>query len=53
LKVASKNSDKNSNGKPRQEEIDRILDKISQTGYDSLNKQEREILFRASKDNEG
>ncbi len=53
LKVASKNSDKNANGKPRQEEIDRILDKISQTGYDSLNKQEREILFRASKDNEG
>ncbi|WP_426670342.1 rhomboid family intramembrane serine protease [Mucilaginibacter sp. McL0603] len=53
LKVATKNSDRNSNSKPRQEEIDRILDKISQTGYDSLNKQEKEILFRASKDNEG
>ncbi len=53
LKVASKNSDKNSNGKPRQEEIDRILDKISQSGYESLNKQEKEVLFRASKDNEG
>jgi hypothetical protein len=53
LKVASKNSDRNSNSKPRQEEIDRILDKISQTGYESLNKQEKEILFRASKDNEG
>lgn len=53
LKVAAKNSDKNSPSKPRQEEIDRILDKISQTGYDSLNKQEKEILFRASKDNEG
>jgi membrane associated rhomboid family serine protease len=53
LKVASKHSDKNPNAKPRQEEIDRILDKISQTGYESLNKQEREILFRASKDNEG
>jgi hypothetical protein len=53
LKVASKNSERNSNSKPRQEEIDRILDKISQTGYGSLNKQEKEILFRASKDNEG
>jgi membrane associated rhomboid family serine protease len=53
MKVAAKNSDKNQSGKPRQEEIDRILDKISQTGYDSLNKQEKEILFRASKDNEG
>jgi membrane associated rhomboid family serine protease len=53
LKVASKNSDRNLSSKPRQEEIDRILDKISQTGYGSLNKQEKEILFRASKDNEG
>ena len=31
-----------------QEEIDRILDKISQSGYESLSKQEKEILFRAS-----
>ncbi len=53
LKVAVKNSDRNSNSKPRQDEIDRILDKISQTGYESLNKQEKEVLFRASKDNEG
>lgn len=52
LKVATRNSDRNSNSKPRQEEIDRILDKISQAGYDSLNKQEKEVLFRASKDNE-
>jgi len=34
---------------PRQEEVDRILDKISLSGYDSLNKQEKEILFRASR----
>ncbi|MBS1504456.1 MAG: rhomboid family intramembrane serine protease [Bacteroidetes bacterium] len=53
LKVAAKNNSKNSANKPRQEEIDRILDKISQTGYESLSKQEKEILFRASKDNEG
>jgi membrane associated rhomboid family serine protease len=37
---------------PRQEEIDHILDKISGSGYDSLSKQEKEILFRAS-NNEG
>lgn len=53
LKIASRNADRNSSGKPRQEEIDRILDKITQTGYESLNKQEKEILNRASKDNEG
>lgn len=34
---------------PRQDEVDRILDKISLSGYDSLNKQEKETLFRASK----
>lgn len=53
LKVVSKNSNKNSNTLPRQEEIDRILDKISNSGYDNLTKQEKEILFRASKNNEG
>ena len=52
LKIVAKNSAKITNGKPRQDEIDRILDKISQTGYDSLSKQEKEILFRAS-NNEG
>ncbi|MDN3551122.1 rhomboid family protein [Mucilaginibacter aquaedulcis] len=48
LKVVVKNTSKNSAEYPRQEEIDRILDKISQSGYDSLSKQEKEILFRAS-----
>ena len=52
LKVVSKNSSGKSDGKPQQEEIDLILDKVSQSGYDSLNKQEKEILFRASS-NEG
>ncbi|MBN1182977.1 MAG: rhomboid family intramembrane serine protease [Bacteroidales bacterium] len=33
----------------KQEEIDRILDKIAKSGYESLSKQEKEILFRASK----
>lgn len=34
--------------KPRQEEVDAILDKISQSGYDSLTTDEKELLFRAS-----
>ena len=40
----------NSNGvnKPRQEEIDAILDKINQSGYPSLTKEEKDLLFRAS-----
>jgi membrane associated rhomboid family serine protease len=33
---------------PTQEEIDRILDKINKTGYDSLSKQEKQKLFKAS-----
>lgn len=37
----------NSN-KPRQEEIDAILDKINQSGYPSLTKEEKDLLFRAS-----
>lgn len=53
IKVVSSNpgyqrSGRNANSYPQQEEIDRILDKISQSGYDSLNKNEKEILFRAS-----
>jgi len=34
-----------------QKEIDRILDKISKGGYDSLTKKEKEILFRMSNKN--
>jgi membrane associated rhomboid family serine protease len=52
LKVVAKAASGRANDFPRQEEIDQILDKISRSGYDSLNKQEKEILFRASK-NEG
>lgn len=32
-----------------QQQIDEILDKISQSGYDSLNKEEKEFLFQAGK----
>lgn len=33
---------------PSQEEIDMILDKITASGYESLNQSEKEILFKAS-----
>jgi len=35
----------------KQEEIDRILDKISKSGYGSLNASEKEILFKSSNKN--
>lgn len=41
LHVASKN---------KQERVDTILDKINQSGYDSLSKEEKEFLFRSSKE---
>ncbi len=40
-------------GVPRTEKqarVDAILDKISRSGYDSLSKEERDFLFKASKD---
>ncbi|MFT6984065.1 MAG: membrane associated rhomboid family serine protease [Crocinitomicaceae bacterium] len=39
----------NKNAKERQKETDRILDKISKSGYDSLNKREKDFLFNQSK----
>ena len=38
----------NNPNNPSQEEIDRILDKISAGGYDSLSQKEKETLFKAS-----
>jgi membrane associated rhomboid family serine protease len=35
--------------KQRQEKIDKILDKISKSGYDSLSKAEKDFLFQQSK----
>jgi membrane associated rhomboid family serine protease len=53
LKVVARNNNKKSaNNRPRQEDVDRILDKISTSGYESLTADEKEVLFRASK-NEG
>jgi len=34
-----------------QAQVDAILDKIAKSGYDSLNQREKDILFKASKDN--
>ncbi|MES2064104.1 MAG: rhomboid family intramembrane serine protease [Bacteroidota bacterium] len=54
LKVVSNGgAPRKASGAPRQEDVDRILDKISGSGYDSLTKQEKETLFRASNNNEG
>ncbi|TAE37170.1 MAG: rhomboid family intramembrane serine protease [Sphingobacteriales bacterium] len=54
LKVVSKNhhASVKKNYKPNQSEIDAILDKISQSGYDKLSTYEKEILFSASTTNE-
>lgn len=37
----------NSSKVPSQEDIDNILDKINESGYDSLSKSEKDLLFRA------
>jgi hypothetical protein len=36
--------------KDKQQKIDRILDKISKSGYESLTKEEKDFLFRTGKD---
>ncbi len=43
--------DYNKNKVAQQKEVDRILDKIARAGYDSLTKQEKEILFSMSDKN--
>ncbi|WP_157566202.1 rhomboid family protein [Mucilaginibacter arboris] len=50
LHIVSKNYAKNSTVRSKEEEIDSILDKISQSGYASLTKKEKETLFNASKE---
>lgn len=46
---SSRRSNSSSVSKPEQVEIDAILDKISQSGYESLSKEEKQKLFNASK----
>ncbi len=52
LKVHYTSNQKNTTkfNEPSQEVIDMILDKISKSGYDSLSKKEKDILFKASKE---
>jgi hypothetical protein len=40
----------NARKQERQAEVDRILDKIRMSGYDSLSNKEKEFLFEASRD---
>ena len=47
---SSYNSYRHVSDLPNQEEIDEILDKISVSGYESLSSREKEVLFKASKD---
>lgn len=51
LKVAYKNPQNVTVKKPAvsQQEVDSILDKISQSGYENLTSKEKEILFKAGK----
>lgn len=45
------NSTTNSSFDPKQQqEIDAILDKIAESGYESLSKEEKEFLFKSSRD---
>jgi len=46
--TSSSGAAKKSANQPMQEEIDLILDKISRSGYESLSKEEKQKLFRAS-----
>lgn len=54
LRVSHRSPQEAPNGKrgplaqPAQEEIDRILEKISRSGYESLSKEEKQKLFKAS-----
>ncbi len=47
-KKPTKDYEYNSDKREDQEKIDEILDKISHSGYDSLTKEEKEFLFKAS-----
>lgn len=55
MKTVHKNSNKTQSNTStsrtdKQKKIDKILDKISKSGYDSLSKEEKDFLFSAGKD---
>jgi hypothetical protein len=45
----SKEQAQASNAPVSQAEVDQLLEKITKSGYDSLSKSEKELLFKASK----
>jgi hypothetical protein len=45
----SKEQAQASNATVSQAEVDQLLEKITKSGYDSLSKSEKELLFKASK----
>ena len=47
--IEDKKEKKKNEDKITQEEIDKILDKISESGYQNLTEREKKILFEASK----
>ena len=47
--AAKSDEEYNLDSKLEQEKIDKILDKISKSGYESLTKKEKEFLFNKSK----
>ena len=49
LKVVRNEAPRKTSKPTNQEEIDAVLDKISKSGYDKLSREEKEILFNASK----
>jgi len=49
LRVVKNEAPRRASNMVNQHEVDAILDKISKTGYDKLSKEEKETLFKASK----
>lgn len=49
LRVVRNETPKKTSTPTNQQEIDAVLDKISKSGYDKLTREEKEILFNASK----
>ena len=50
LKTVHKNKNTNQTSIDKQKRVDDILDKISNSGYDSLSKEEKDFLFKIGKD---
>ena len=49
LKSRARGSKATDESLPYQEQLDRILEKIKDKGYDNLSEEEKEFLFQASK----